>query len=60
MTNLLKAEIIRKLSLRLGLLFFVFIVSSSVSAQVYINEIMASNATVHADYDYGNYCDWIV
>ena len=28
-------------------------------SQVVINEIMASNATVHADKDYGNYCDWI-
>ncbi len=29
------------------------------ASQVYINEIMASNATVHADIDFGNYSDWI-
>jgi len=29
------------------------------ASQVYINEIMASNATILADPDYGNYCDWI-
>jgi hypothetical protein len=28
-------------------------------SQVVINEIMASNATVITDIDYGNYCDWI-
>jgi hypothetical protein len=30
----------------------------SLYSQVYINEILASNATVNADPDYGNYCDW--
>ena len=29
------------------------------ASQVYLNEIMASNATVHADLDFGDYCDWI-
>ncbi|MEN8230505.1 MAG: CotH kinase family protein [Bacteroidota bacterium] len=29
------------------------------TSQIRINEIMASNATVHADLDFGSYCDWI-
>lgn len=29
------------------------------SAQVLINEVMASNATTHADPDFGNFSDWI-
>ena len=32
---------------------------TSLAAQVRINEILASNATVNPDPDYGNYCDWI-
>lgn len=30
-----------------------------VDAQVYINEVMASNATILPDPDYGNFSDWI-
>jgi hypothetical protein len=29
------------------------------SAQILINEVLASNASVNADPDYGNYADWI-
>ncbi len=32
---------------------------TNLSSQVQINEIMASNATVHADLDFGNFSDWI-
>ncbi len=31
----------------------------NLSSQVYINEVMASNATVYADMDFGKYSDWI-
>lgn len=49
-----------------GLILQVVILTSTcvlhplhLTSQVYINEIMASNATIHADPDYGNYSDWI-
>ena len=33
--------------------------SSILNSQVVINKVMASNATVYTDIDFGNYCDWI-
>ncbi len=59
MTFLSKSILLRTCSLFLGLMFFTFALSARVSGQIYINEIMASNATVHADVDFGNYTDWI-
>ena len=42
------------------LVSFIFIqLQVPVFAQLYLNEIMASNATIHADIDFGEYTDWI-
>jgi hypothetical protein len=40
-------------------LLSVLLQGGNLYSQVLINEIMASNATSHADVDYGTYCDWI-
>lgn len=40
-------------------LLSVFLQGGNLYSQVLINEIMASNASSHADVDYGTYCDWI-
>jgi hypothetical protein len=46
--------------LRILLITLVFFqLQASSYGQLYLNEIMASNATIHADIDFGNYTDWI-
>ena len=39
--------------------FFLMLVSFSLYGQVVVNEIMASNATAHADPDQGTFTDWV-
>ncbi len=46
-------------TIKLFCLLSVFFPGGKLYSQVVINEIMASNATSHADTDYGTYCDWI-
>jgi hypothetical protein len=41
------------------LLFFTGGIRVNLYSQVLINEILASNATIITDKDYGKYCDWI-
>jgi hypothetical protein len=38
---------------------FAFILQSSVSGQIYINEFLASNSTINQDPDFNEYSDWI-
>ncbi|MDX2432914.1 MAG: CotH kinase family protein [Bacteroides sp.] len=47
----------RKAAILLG--FLTLTLSVNLRSQVRINELMASNATAHADLDFGTYCDWI-
>ena len=39
--------------------FVLLMLSLNLNSQLRINELMASNATVHSDLDFGTYCDWI-
>jgi len=52
-----------KISTRLRKFFLIILIGNffrlSVSGQLYINEFMASNATVITDPDYDEYADWI-
>ncbi|MGW8317279.1 MAG: CotH kinase family protein, partial [Bacteroidales bacterium] len=41
------------------LLMLLLLLPAALHGQLYLNEVMASNATTHADLDFGEYADWI-